>query len=193
MNSLKGLMKEIKKCVVCAKALPLGPRPVVQAHTRARILVIGQAPGRRVHESGVPWDDASGERLRSWLGVDKQQFYNGELFALVPMGFCYPGTGKSGDLPPRPECAVLWHERLLAMMPDVKLTVLLSQYAHAYYLRERRKKSLTETTRAWKEYSPARIPLPHPSPRNNRWFKRNPWFEEEVIPYLRRRVRSLVG
>jgi len=193
MDSLNGLLKEIRRCDVCSKALPLGPRPVVQAHRSARILIVGQAPGRRVHESGVPWDDASGDRLRGWLGTDKKRFYDGANFALVPMGFCYPGTGKSGDFPPRPECAPLWHTRLLEMMPNLKLTLLLSQYAHAYYLRERRKESLTETVRAWKDYRPTPIPLPHPSPRNNRWLKKNPWFEKEVIPYLKRRVRSLLG
>ena len=189
VKSLGTLLKRIRGCEICAENLPLGPRPILNAHASARILVIGQAPGRRVHESGVPWDDPSGERLRDWLGVTREEFYDPKQMALVPMGFCYPGTGKSGDLPPRPQCADEWHDAVLERMPDVKLTVLLSQYAHARYLGARRKESLTHTVRAWKEYRPRYLPLPHPSPRNNIWLKKNPWFEDEVLPYVRRRVR----
>jgi len=190
---LDTLLRKIRQCEICTADLPLGPRPVLTAHPRARILVIGQAPGRRVHESGVPWDDASGKRLREWLGVTPERFYDPKEFALVPMGFCYPGTGKSGDLPPRPECAEEWHERVLALMPDVRLTILLSRYALDRYLGPRSKKTLTDTVRAWQELRPGIIPLPHPSPRNNRWLRNNPWFAEEVLPYLARRVRAVLA
>ncbi len=192
-RSLTSLLKQIRGCEICAAHLPAGPRPVLTAHRDARVLVIGQAPGARVHASGVPWDDPSGERLRDWLGVDREAFYDERRFALVPMGFCYPGKGKSGDLPPRPECADEWHADVLRFLPGVRLTILLSQYAHARYLGERRKKTLTETVRAWREYTPKRLPLPHPSPRNNIWLRKNPWFEDEVVPYLRRRVRSVLS
>ncbi len=192
MKKLDSLLREIRRCSVCAAHLPLGPRPILSAHGSACILIIGQAPGKRAHERGIPWDDLSGDRLREWMGVSKEQFYDRRKIAVVPMGFCYPGTGKSGDLPPRKECAELWHERLLAMMPSIKLTLVLSQYAQSYYLRDRRKGSLTETVKAWKEYRPAILPLPHPSPRNNIWLKKNQWFQEEVIPYLKRRVHGLV-
>jgi uracil-DNA glycosylase len=190
MKTLTTLLREVRRCEICADHLPAGPRPILSAHESARILVIGQAPGRRVHESGIPWDDPSGERLREWLGVTRKQFYDPKQLALVPMGFCYPGKGSSGDLPPRPECAETWHEELLERMPQVKLTLLLSQYAHARYLGDRRKATLTDTVKAWKEYRPRVIPLPHPSPRNNIWLKKNPWFAEQVLPYLRRRVKQ---
>lgn len=192
-GSLVPLLAEIRRCQECRDHLPLGPRPVLAAAPRARILIVGQAPGRRVHESGVPWDDPSGVRLRAWLGVDAATFYDSRRFAIVPMGFCYPGTGSGGDLPPRPECAPLWHRPILERLPAVRLTLLLSRYAHAAYLGDRRKASLTETVRAFREYTPRHLPLPHPSPRNNRWLKRNPWFETEVLPWLRRRVRRLLG
>jgi len=188
---LADLLLEIQGCEVCAEYLSLGPRPVMSAHRDARLLIIGQAPGKRVHESGVPWDDPSGDRLREWLGVDKERFY-GKRIALVPMGFCYPGTGSSGDLPPRKECAEEWHEQVLERLPNVKLTLLLSRYAQAYYLGELMKGSLTKTVESWRQYVPDRLPLPHPSPRNNRWLKKNPWFEQEVVPYLRRRVGRLL-
>jgi uracil-DNA glycosylase len=190
MKTLTTLLREVLRCEICSDHLPDGPRPILSAHESARILVIGQAPGRRVHESGIPWDDPSGERLREWLGVTRRQFYDPKQLALVPMGFCYPGKGSSGDLPPRPECAETWHEELLERMPQVKLTLLLSQYAHARYLGDRRKATLTDTVKAWKEYRPRVIPLPHPSPRNNIWLKKNPWFAEQVLPYLRRRVKQ---
>ena len=193
MTKLNVLLKEIRQCTECEAHLPLGPRPVLAAHRDARILIIGQAPGKRVHQSGIPWDDPSGDRLREWTGIDKRDFYNDKKVALAPMGFCYPGTGKSGDLPPRKECAPLWHDKLLALMPNVKLTLLLSQYAHAHYLGARKKDSLTETVRSWKEYRPVYIPLPHPSPRNNIWLKKNPWFQKEVLPYLKRKIRSLLA
>lgn len=184
---LKRILTDARACQVCAEFLPHGTRPVIRAHEDARLLIIGQAPGKRVHESGVPWDDPSGQRLRAWLGLDADAFY-GPKVALVPMGFCYPGTGPSGDLPPRPECAPLWHGPLLAAMPRIELTLLLSRYAQDAYLGAGRGRNLTETVAAWEEYLPEYLPLPHPSPRNNRWLKRNPWFERDVIPALQARV-----
>lgn len=190
MNALSKLLAEIRDCRECEADLPLGPRPILAASELSRVLIVGQAPGARVHESGVPWDDPSGKRLRDWMGVDDATFYDAKKIALVPMGFCYPGTGKGGDLPPRPECAALWHERLLAHLGGVRLTLTIGRYAHDYLLGQRKKASLTATVHAWKEYRPKLIPLPHPSPRNNRWLKSNPWFEKEVVPYLRRRVKQ---
>lgn len=191
--SLKTLLTEIRACRECESHLPLGPRPILSAHRNSKILIIGQAPGRRVHESGVPWDDPSGVRLREWLRVAETDFYDASKIALMPMGFCYPGTGKSGDLPPRPECAPLWHEPLHNELKQVKLTLVIGNYAQAYLLRESKKSTLTETVRCWKEYRPAAIPLPHPSPRNNIWLKKNPWFEKEILPYLRRRTKTLLA
>ncbi len=188
---LDGLLGEIRACTLCAASLPEGPRPVVQAHADARVLIAGQAPGRRVHASGVPFDDPSGERLREWLGVDRETFYDPARFAIAPMGFCYPGTGRSGDLPPRPECAPAWRERLLAALPSVQLTLVLGQYAQAYHLSASRA-SLTDTVRGWREHWPDAIPLPHPSPRNNAWLGRNPWFEAELLPALRERVAEVL-
>lgn len=182
------LIQQARSCTLCAAHLPHGPRPVFTVHPKAKILIIGQAPGRKVHQTGIPWDDASGKRLRHWLGVDDAAFYNPEIFALLPMGFCYPGAGKSGDLPPRPECAPQWHQPLLNLMPDIRLTLLFGQYAQAHYLGEARKKNLTETVRNWESYVPAYLPLPHPSPRNQIWERKNPWFESEVLPYLREAV-----
>ncbi len=193
MKKLEVLMNEVRGCEICANDLEFGVRPVLSIGAGARVLVIGQAPGRKVHESGVAWDDASGNRLRGWLGVGREAFYDEELFALMPMGFCYPGKGKSGDLPPRKECAEAWHERLLACMPRVELTLLLSRYAHERYLGEQRKGTVTETVRAWREYLPGVVALPHPSGRNNIWLKKNGWFEEEVLPYLKERVRQVLG
>ena len=186
---MQKLLKKIRACEVCAANLPLGPRPIVHASPKSRILIIGQAPGTVVHEKGIPWKDASGKRLREWLGVDEDVFYDTKVFGIVPMGFCYPGKGKGGDLPPRPECAPLWHEPLLASMPEIKLTLLIGQYAQKYYLGSERKKTLTETVRAYDEFGPNLFPLVHPSPRNQRWLKNNPWFEKEVVPALRKRVR----
>jgi uracil-DNA glycosylase len=191
---LDALLAEIRTCRVCEAVLPLGPRPVVRAHRDARILIVGQAPGARVHASGIPWDDASGKRLREWLGVDAEIFYDASRFAIVPMGFCYPGRGASGDNPPRPECAPLWLDRLLAELPEIRLTLLIGQYAQRHFLANARKATLTDTVRAWREYDPAVLPLPHPSPRNQAWFKHHPWFESDVLPDLRRRVaQQLAG
>jgi uracil-DNA glycosylase len=191
-DRLDELCLQVAACELCAAHLPLGPRPVLRASHSARMLVVGQAPGTKVHASGVPWDDASGMRLRQWLGVEAEVFYDVTRVAIVPMGFCYPGTGKSGDLPPRPECAPQWHAALLAEMHAIELTLLIGQYAQAYYLAQRRKKNLTETVRAWREYEPRYWPLPHPSPRNNLWLKRNAFFADEVVPELQQRVRELL-
>jgi uracil-DNA glycosylase len=181
-----------RACRLCAADLPLGPRPVFQIDPAARILIAGQAPGRRVHETGVPFDDPSGERLRAWMGLDAATFYDPRRIAILPMGFCYPGTAKSGDLPPRPECAVEWRTKLLDLMPAVELTLLIGQYAIDWRLKTGRSETLTQTVQKWKQFWPALLPLPHPSPRNNIWLKKNPWFDAEILPTLRRQVRSLL-
>lgn len=193
MASIKSLLRDIAACSVCAPFLPHGPRPVMAAGKRARVIVIGQAPGRKVHDTGVPWNDPSGNTLRSWLGVDAASFYDTTKFALMPMGFCYPGTGKSGDLPPRPECAPLWHERLLAEMKEAQLTLLIGQYSQKRYLGEKAGPTLADTVRDFRSHMPRFLPLPHPSPRNRLWLRRNAWFEREVIPELRHRVADLLG
>lgn len=185
------LLKEIRACVACEKYLPNKPRPILQASQNSKIVIIGQAPGQKVQNSGIPWDDASGDALRKWLGVTKEMFYDENLFALVPMGFCYPGKGISGDLPPRPECAPLWHSALLNSMPNVKLIILIGQYAQKYYLKDSIKKNLTETVKNYQHYLPQYLPLVHPSPRNKIWQKKNSWFELEVLPELRRLLGSL--
>ena len=182
------LLGEIGACRACESSLPLGPRPVVRISASARILMVGQAPGLKVHESGVPWNDASGKRLREWLGVDEAAFYDVGKFAIVPMGMCYPGRGGGGDLPPRPECAPLWHDRIFSLMPHIGLTILIGQYAHAKFLGARRGPTLTDTVENWEKYAPVFFALPHPSPRNQIWLKRNPWFEQDVLPSLKDRV-----
>ena len=192
MATLATLLTDVRACTLCAAHLPLGPRPVVQIHASARILVAGQAPGRKVHASGIPFDDASGERLRDWLGVTRETFYDPKQFAILPMGFCYPGTGTSGDLPPRPECAPAWRQKLLSHVPKLELSLLIGQYAQAYYLPGART-SLTELVQAWREHWPKVVPLPHPSPRNNIWLKRNPWFGDKLLPVLRKRVAQVLG
>ncbi len=187
------LQQDIRSCTLCATHLPHGPRPVLQISRTARILIAGQAPGRKVHASGIPFDDASGDRLRDWLGIDRETFYDASRVAILPMGFCYPGTGKSGDLPPRPECAATWRENVLTELHAVKLTLVIGQYAMAWHLGPRVKPTLTETVQAWHSYLPDFLPLPHPSPRNNIWLKRNPWFEQNVLPELRRKVEESLG
>lgn len=189
---MEKLLEEIRNCRICEKELPLGPKPVLRAHRESKILVVGQAPGTKVHASGVPWDDASGKELRRWMGVEPSLFYTEKIFGIVPMGFCYPGRGKGGDLPPMPICAPTWHSLLRRHMPKVELTLLIGQYAQGYYLGKGREKNLTETVRNYQKYLPDFFPLVHPSPRNKLWQKRNPWFDEEVIPVLRERVRSLI-
>lgn len=191
MGMLRTLIKEARACRVCAPHLPLGPRPVFLVGARARLMIVGQAPGRRVHETGIPWNDPSGELLRHWLRMDRAQFYDTRRVAIVPTGLCYPGSGERGDLPPRPECAPLWQPRFRAALPGIRLTLLIGMHAQAYFLGRRRKATLAQTVRAWREYLPAYFPLPHPSPRNRLWLKRNPWFVTEVLPALRRRLRAL--
>lgn len=189
--SLDRLLEEVRACAICAAELPLGPRPVVQLSAGSRILIAGQAPGSRVHASGIPFDDPSGDRLRDWMGLDRAQFYDPDLVAILPMGFCYPGTGPSGDLPPRPECAPAWRTQLLEHLPDLELTLVIGRYAQAWHLPSASSK-VTEVVAAWRSMWPTCLPLPHPSPRNNRWLKQNPWFESTVIPVLRARVAELV-
>ena len=186
-ESLDALLVRVRACQLCAAHLPLGPCPVLQAATGARILIASQAPGRKVHASGIPFDDASGERLRAWMGITSATFYDPHQVAILPMGFCFPGTGRSGDLPPRPECAPAWRKPLLDHLPDVRLTLVLGQYALAWHLPLQRG-TLTETVRQWRSRSPALLALPHPSPRNNGWLRHNPWFEDELLPVLRERV-----
>ncbi len=191
MVSLPQLLTQVRACTLCAAHLPAGPRPVLQCHTAARILIVGQAPGRKVHETGIPFNDPSGDRLRDWLGLSREVFYDERQIALLPMGFCYPGTGASGDLPPRPECAPAWRAALLAHLKQISLTLVIGQYAMAYHLPEQ-KSSLTETVRQWRQHGPQTVPLPHSSPRNNRWLKQNPWFEADVLPPLRERVAQVL-
>lgn len=192
MKIFTQLLKEVETCTICSEHLPLGPKPVVQVHPDARILVAGQAPGKKVHETGIPFNDPSGERLRDWMGISREVFYDEKKIALLPMGFCYPGTGKSGDLPPRPECAQKWRESLLAQLPNVELTLVLGKYAQNYHF-GKSNRSLTELVKAWQEYWPDMAPLPHPSPRNNIWLSKNPWFEQEFTPRLRDRVDEILS
>ena len=192
MTPLDQLLIEIRACTVCSGSLPLGPRPVVQVDASSKILIVGQAPGRRVHESGIPFSDASGDRLRQWMGITADRFYDPSEVAIVPMGFCFPGTGPSGDLPPRPECAPTWREPLLALLGQVELTLVIGTYAQQWHL-PGAGTSVTGVVRSWMEHWPAVVPLPHPSPRNNRWLKQNPWFEEDLVPRLRQRVTEVLG
>ncbi len=189
---METLLNEVRRCRVCAAQLPLGPRPIVRAHAAARILVVGQAPGLRVHTTGIPWNDPSGDRLRRWMGVDKDQFYDEAQIAIIPMGYCYPGRGRGADLPPRRECATLWLDQLLAKLPRIELTLLIGQYAQRHFLKNRRKGSLTKTVEAWREFSPEFLPLPHPSARNTPWFQRNAWFERDLLPALGGRIQPLL-
>ncbi|HEY8593749.1 MAG TPA: uracil-DNA glycosylase family protein [Devosiaceae bacterium] len=188
-ENLSTLLGEIAGCAHCAAHLPLGPRPVVRAAPTARLMIVGQAPGTRVHESGIPFNDRSGDRLRDWLQMPPEVFYDSSKVAIVPMGFCYPGVdARGGDLPPRPECAPLWHPRLMPHLRELRLTLLVGQYAQARYLGKRRARNLTETVRAWADYLPEFVPLPHPSWRTTGWQKKNPWFDAELLPELRRLI-----
>ncbi len=189
-GQLEVLLAEVRGCTICT-GLPLGPKPLLQADSAAQILLVGQAPGSKTHEKGRPFDDVSGKRLREWLGVTEEQFYDPRLFAIIPMGFCFPGTGKGGDMPPRPECAPAWRQPLLDALPNIRLTLVLGQYAMNWHLGDRKSRTLTDTVKRWREFWPELLPLPHPSPRNIRWFKANPWFETDVIPVLQDRVREL--
>ena len=193
LTKLQTLLAEVRACTICADRLPYPPRPVLRAAALAHIQIVGQAPGRKVHETGIPWNDPSGDLLREWLKIDRALFYDETRIAIIPAGFCYPGKGPSGDLPPRPECAPQWHPRLRALLPHLRLTLLVGQYAQNYYLGRRRKRSLAETVRACREYLPEYFPLPHPSPRNRGWLARNAWFEREVLPELRRRFKSALA
>lgn len=192
MTALGALLADVRACRRCAEHLPLGPRPVLQLHGSARILIAAQAPGRKVHASGIPFDDASGDRLRGWLGLSREQFYDAKRVAILPMGFCFPGTGASGDRPPRAECAPAWRTELLAHLRRLRLTLVIGRYAQAYHL-PNAGVSLTETVRTWAERGADTIALPHPSPRNNGWFKHNPWFERELVPVLRTRVAEALA
>jgi uracil-DNA glycosylase len=192
-NTLESLLPAVRACRVCDAHLPLGPRPVLQAAATARILIVGQAPGVQVHRTGIPWNDPSGQRLREWMGVSADDFYDESRIAIIPMGYCYPGRGNGGDLPPRPECAQSWLQQLLAKLPMIKLTLLIGQHAQRHFLGERRKSSLAETTKSWAQYCPPYIPLPHPSPRNTPWLQRNLGFEQHLLPELRRRIESLLA
>lgn len=191
-SKLTSLVNDINACQLCAEHLPLGPNPIVRASTTAKVLIIGQAPGTKVHQTSIPWNDASGNRLREWMQIDKQNFYDVNKIAIMPMGFCYPGKGKSGDLPPRHECAPKWHAPMRSLMPNIELVLLIGMYAQKYYLPVNKKKTLTATVRAWQEYAPLYFPMPHPSPRNQLWLKKNAWFEEEVVKVLRNRVGKLI-
>jgi uracil-DNA glycosylase len=192
-DALEPLLTEIRACRLCAAHLVDGPRPVVQAAASSRLLIVGQAPGRKVHASGIPFDDVSGNRLRTWLAIDRETFYDAQRIALVPMGFCFPGSSRNGDLPPRPECAPTWHPRLLPLLTQVQLTLAIGQYAQAGVLGARCGRTLTDTMHAWRAHlAQGVLPLPHPSPRNQLWLKRNPWFESDLLPVLREKVAQLL-
>ncbi|MDA8781846.1 uracil-DNA glycosylase family protein [Porticoccaceae bacterium] len=192
MTRLRLLAEDIRRCQLCEPELPFGARPVLQVSPQAKILIAGQAPGRKVHASGIPFDDPSGDRLRDWLGVTPEQFYNPELFAIVPMGFCYPGTGKSGDLPPRPECAITWRAKLLQRLPNIQTTLVIGKYAHDYHF-SGKAQTVTALVKDWCYHWPGKIPLPHPSPRNNLWLRKNPWFDAETVPEIQRYISALLA
>ncbi len=189
---MKNLINTISQCTICAPHLPMGCRPVVQLSAQSKVVIIGQAPGRKVHESGIPWNDRSGATLRAWLNVDEQQFYNPDLFSIMPMGFCYPGKGLSGDLPPRRECAALWHAQLMRMFEKKPLVLLIGQYAQRHYLKMSAADNLTTTVKNFSTFLPDYFPLPHPSPRNQHWVKLNPWFMQETIPVLRDEIAAAI-
>lgn len=190
---MNDLLQQIRNCKECEKHLPFGANPIISASPKSKIIIIGQAPGRIVHDTSIPWNDKSGDNLRNWLGIDKSTFYNPDIIALMPMGFCYPGTGKTGDLPPRPECAPLWHNNLLTFMSNAKLILLIGQYAQNYYLGNETKNTLTETVNHYQTYLPKYFPLPHPSPRNNIWQAKNEWFRQEVLPVLKKKIQTILG
>jgi uracil-DNA glycosylase len=189
--SLSALSREARACRFCESKLPQAPKPVFRVGKRARLLIVGQAPGRLVHETGIPWNDPSGEVLRGWLALERAAFYDTSRIAIIPVGLCYPGTVDGADLPPCRECAPLWQPRFRAALPDIRLTLLVGAYAQAFYLKGRRKRTLAETVRAWRDYAPEFFRLPHPSWRNIGWLARNPWFAKDVLPALRRRVRTV--
>lgn len=186
------LLERVRACTICAAHLPLGPRPIVQIHPNSKILIVSQAPGRIVHETGIPFNDLSGDRLRIWMGINRDTFYDAQQIAILPMGFCFPGTGPSGDLPPRPECAPAWRNKLMAQLSNLQLILVIGTYAQNWHLSSRQKANLTETVRNWSDYWPDMLPLPHPSPRNNIWLSKNAWFEQTVIPVLQKRVKEIL-
>ena len=186
------LVEDVRGCTLCEPELQHGVRPVLQLSAHSRVLIAGQAPGAKVHATGIPFDDPSGERLRDWMGVDRATFYDAEQVAILPMGFCYPGKGKSGDLPPMKRCASTWRARLLEALPSVKLMLVIGQYAQDWHL-DRQENTLTATVAAWKSYPSSVVPLPHPSPRNNIWMKKNPWFATELLPVVRARVAAALN
>ncbi len=193
-DALETTLAAARACRLCAAALGHEPRPVVTAAASARVLIVGQAPGTRVHETGIPWNDRSGDRLRAWLGIDRERFYDPSTFAILPMGLCFPGTDpKGGDRPPRRECAPLWHPRIRPLLPELRLTLLIGGYAQAYYLGARRRATMTETVAAWRDYAPDFVPLPHPSWRNTAWLKRHPWFEARLVPELRAALAAAIN
>ncbi|WP_017259186.1 uracil-DNA glycosylase family protein [Pedobacter arcticus] len=189
---MKELLNQIKACRLCEQYLPFGANPVMLAGEKSKIIIVGQAPGRKVHETHIPWNDKSGDNLRLWLGVDKELFYDTDYFALMPMGFCYPGTGKNGDFPPRKECAPTWHQKLTDLMPERKIFLLVGQYAQKYYLGKSVKENLTETVKNYATYLPLYFPLPHPSGRNNIWQAKNPWFKQDVLPALKEIITEII-
>lgn len=191
-TSFKALINSVRSCTLCANELEFGVRPILQVHPKARILVAGQAPGSKVHQSGIPFDDPSGDRLREWMGIDRETFYDESQIAIVPMGFCYPGKGRSGDLPPKPICATTWRDELITALPNICLTLVIGQYAQEWHL-PFKQKTLTDTVRHWADYNEKLLPLPHPSPRNNIWLKRNSWFECDVLPILKERVNNAIA
>jgi uracil-DNA glycosylase len=192
MTGLTSLLADVRQCRICEKMLPCEPRPVLQCSGQSKILIASQAPGRKVQQSGIPFDDASGKRLREWLDIDTDTFYDASQIAILPMGFCYPGSGKSGDLPPRPECEPAWRSSLLEQMQKVEVTLVLGQFAQRYHFING-PKTLTELVKSWRDYWPILVPLPHPSPRNIRWFMQNPWFEQELLPELKILIKNLLS
>lgn len=191
VRDFSSVLKRVRACTLCSD-LALGPKPIVQLNPSAKILIAGQAPGRKTHHKGIPFDDPSGERLRDWMGIDRNTFYNESVIAILPMAFCYPGTGKSGDLPPPSQCAEQWRTQLLALLPNIELTLIIGQYALDWHLGNRQHRTLTETVSQWQDYWPELLPMPHPSPRNNRWLKNNPWFSDKVLPELKAKVASVL-
>tara|TARA_B110000902_G_C14156805_1_gene531724 strand:- start:250 stop:846 length:597 start_codon:yes stop_codon:yes gene_type:complete len=191
INDISTQLTAVRACTLCAD-LALGPKPIVQLNPKAKILIAGQAPGRKTHHKGIPFDDPSGDRLRDWMGIDRDLFYDESRIAILPMAFCYPGTGKAGDLAPPTQCAKRWRAELLGLLPNIELTLVIGQYALDWHLGNRAQATVTATVSQWQDYWPELLPMPHPSPRNNRWLKTNPWFAREVLPVLKQQVITLL-